>query len=830
VARLAVAATPTIGATSPSLTATATPAVSSTPTATATAVPPLAYAKEVQQIATGFMSGITWTIVALLLPVIFWRSFSKLLRGLAAAMETRGFAFDLPGFKVTVSELPLDVSIDQTRLYSPFDLEVALDDKPSDLGQIEPQKAYDLTDRVAVYWTMSPEHRDKAHNLKVGFKALGDKLDSASSWENIREETLQYAKNLEAARFLKAGNFVELLERRAGWLKDRLCELKTDKLESDRDNFLIFFAAGIAYAQKGKWEDAKPFVEKISFASDSTPRYHPAGGAWLATEYHIHAKQVFDKTPSLTVDSSDFVGPVNALLEKANTIEIAMTAIPDAQTWSERFGVSKDNSHYYKRELWKAIGFINSFLGDYSQDRAKKETYLSQGEEYLSRCAQTNNDNKDDPPSPLDFNNFADMLRERGRNRLAQATETINLALKLARAPDPHFYNTQAQIFWKKDEPFRAILALQQYGAPEAEAEVAKGGRGDVEQYLRNQILAARYAANTPGSARVLCISAAADLLKNTWAFVDRNKKRLEKLGIKDLTQIEAEILELLGYLYLDLSGKEQPAVEAFDRLEELKARAVSEVTWRRELGRAKAYTHLARQERRRSSSKAAQQYWEAANSILSSEGVEKFVNAQSSQKALDFKLRLDTVAALQALAEESYCERRGDATQELLKEEHKILGTLRTGVENDRQLQDALDREIDPVTEQPVKGALEKMRSRVRLYEAHESFLSGRLAIRNPKDPEALITMRESFEVARGVNSELDCRIDLQLGIALLQASQTAKSNIRELYDEAVAALERAVQYNVPELRTETIAALRDAYDRRNSILSKARDSAKAS
>jgi hypothetical protein len=192
----------------------------------------------------------------------------------------------------------------------------------------------------------------------------------------------------------------------------------------------------------------------------------------------------------------------------------------------------------------------------------------------------------------------------------------------------------------------------------------------------------------------------------------------------------------------------------------------------------------------------------------------------RAARRARNFRLRLDTVVALQALGEESFCEGRTDATEILLDQENTILRTLRDAMETDDGLKEYLD------------GGLQEMRTQVRFYEAHYSFLIGRLTIRKKgvSDPDALNIMRTNFNLARGVNSELNCRIDLEMGCRLLQGALEAKSNNKAVYDEAVAALERAASHDAPALRTETIDALREAYTMRNAVLIKAKDSSRSS
>src|SRR5262249_4547727 len=105
---------------------------------------------------------------------------------------------------------------------------------------------------------------------------------------------------------------------------------------------------------------------------------------------------------------------------------------------------------------------------------------------------------------------------------------------------------------------------------------------------------------------------------------------------------------------------------------------------------------------------------------------------------------------------------------------------------------------------------------------------------LRIAADPEftdaALIeTVEADLKAARSDDEDLNCRIDLQLGEFLLAAALAGRRDGAALADRALAALDRATTRNAPALRTLAIRALGDAYQRRSSVLRKAREAAKS-
>ncbi len=388
------------------------------------------------------------------------------------------------------------------------------------------------------------------------------------------------------------------------------------------------------------------------------------------------------------------------------------------------------------------------------------------------------------------------------------------MALRHSDQPDPTFYDTRARIFQGQGQPLAGLLALAQY----SEAQARAAGEQDVEQYIENQIFAAKLAVAVDEGLRYAYRALAASILENVRRFVaDVIPKYLG--GRKYQHEIEA----LLGLAYLGLPGNKSRAVDAFDRLAALSGdNATAETKWRWRLGKATALTSLARAQRRNFASPVAARHLQRAAAELAdgSAIVNQFgldLALPVGQRLLNFRLQLETAAAVHALAEESFCEGGLDAAHHLMEQQDTILISLRTALET------------DPALPQSLGSELARARSQVRLYEARRCFLLGRISIRSdPSFSDAGLADKVdvTFKPARGVNSELDCRIDLELGELLFDLALAGKGDVNDLYARAVATLELATTRDAPALRAVTVKVLAEAYARRGAVLGKARKS----
>jgi hypothetical protein len=541
-------------------------------------------------------------------------------------------------------------------------------------------------------------------------------------------------------------------------------------------------------------------------AIGSDPPYLPAGDAWLACAYHDYIQQTRAGASAVELDSEEFLKGVEAIVQQGRELA-AKVAAADFTT----FPTAKRNIPYYKSALLEVLGDITSILADYSTN-AKREQYLREGEKYLTQCLQEN-----DLPSPLLRNSLADVSRQLGR--YIEAHQQLDEAFLNSPAPDPALYHTRAMIFWEQGLPLKGLFALEQYD----ESKVKEDAAQDAEQYVENQILAAQLAAAVDCGAGDQYVAIAADILEAARRFLDKRAAILSPELAQDL---RTRIDELLGFAYLQVPGHESRAVDAFDLLSVAGGvKAPPEISWRRRLGQAKALTRLARSQRRNFSSQVAAQQCDRANAQLakSSETIKQFgldsapPVAARRRRAL---LHLDTAVAIQALAEESFCEGKLKPAQDMLEQNNDILASLRGALGSDSSLRRELGAQLTTVN------------ARLRLLEAQRCFLLGRIALRS--DPSfsgsgLLDQVEANFNAARGVDSDLECRIDLEFGELLLAAAMAKKGDVKMLYRRSLTALEAAAGRDAPALRAETMRALADAYSRSAAVARIANESSKS-
>ena len=198
---------------------------------------------------------------------------------------------------------------------------------------------------------------------------------------------------------------------------------------------------------------------------------------------------------------------------------------------------------------------------------------LHQAEADLVECAAPIDG---DPDSPLDHNNLADLYRQMGdaarRNGEPVAVQNAYYAKAHAQLDqacavdpsDPAFCHTRAMVYFSQRRYEDALGALEQCN----EGRADQASAGDIEQYVVNQMLAAKLLlAATPDDAPP-------DLARITWV-LERARQFTHKyrLALGDnADDLLATVEELLGDAYLQWPRREAAAVDAFDRLSGLKS------------------------------------------------------------------------------------------------------------------------------------------------------------------------------------------------------------------------------------------------------------------
>jgi tetratricopeptide (TPR) repeat protein len=635
--------------------------------------------------------------------------------------------------------------------------------------------------------------------------ALAALTKACEQGSDPKSDLVDFATKLEVARFCQAAPLGNLIDRHQA-LRESIKQLQQkDPKSLNKEDLLVLQSVGTAYAQMGAWALGQAAVEKI--VTVRVPPYLPGADAWLACAYHEYVRQACTGTSPIDLGSEDFFKGIEPILQTGRDL-VAQAEANDFKA----FGTSEGNISYYRSSLYATLGDIITILAEYSRDTADRDQRLQEGQKYLDLCLRISD-------QPLIRNSLADVSRQLGR--YSEAHQKLDEAFRVSPVPDPVLYHTRATIFWDQGMPLQGLYAIQQYDQSRVEDKATQ----NAEQYVDNQILAAKLAAAAGDSARRnQYVALAADILESARAFLDKRSALLEA-SVQDLRN---QIDELLGFAYLQLPGCESRAADAFDRLC-LPAgfKPATEVSWRQRLGRAKALTRLARSQRRNSSVQAAVQYCDRAN--------EQLVNSQDTVKQFSIEstvpiarrrrralLYLDTAVAIQELAEENFCEGKLKSSKDLLDQGGAIFAALH----------DALGLDISLCRELELADLLNTVSNRLRLLQAQQCFLSGRIALR--LDPSfndgGLVDRVEGiFSAARGVDSDLDCRIDLEFGELLLAAALAKKGDVKMLYRRSLMMLESAAGRDVPLLRPEALRALADAYARNGAVSRIASESSKS-
>ena len=647
------------------------PAAESKAEAAPAAVDPIvARTKAVGDAIGAVLGAIGWAIVALVLLLVFQCQLREILKTLATAMQDRGVTLDVLSVKVQIAERALDASEERVVLFSGWPLEIVEEaslDRPGALGEIVPQRKFPVTDTVAQYWKAT--HAAETNKLSEARDRLEARCRGAHDFAGARSALVEFARALEVARFLDASILVDLLDRDPV-LREGIRSLKPGDVPGAVDDYVILHAAGVAYAQRSRWASAIELLDKIAWKGE-TFSYVPAADTWLACAYHAtltaleqkHRDGDFEQVlPELSTE-------VKKLLTQGRGLASAMDS---AETW-RALPRLRANVGYYRREVLKSIGEIASILLDYAVAPEDKATYRQETEGALKRCCE---EIAHEPPSPLDWNNLADVYRQQGR--YAEAHETLDQA---GPQLDPAFQNTRALIFHGENKPLQGLLALQRYG----EAQASAASDQDLAQYVENQILAAKLAAAIEPRMSPPHLAQAADLLEAVRQFVDGSEKR--RRAVED--EQRAEIDALLGFTYLQLPGRETAAVEAFARLAARGYGAGAAVRWRRRLGHARALTRLARSQRRAFSSEHGAQSRKDAAAVLTDSGnaLKQFgldTGVALARRDHHLRLHLDTAIAWQALAEETFSQGAWQTAREDRDQGGTILGGPETVLATD--------------------------------------------------------------------------------------------------------------------------------------------------
>ena len=625
--------------------------------------------------------------------------------------------------------------------------------------------------------------------------------DRTRDFVSLRAELDTFVATLDACLYLEADQFTDLLGTRQA-LRHGIESLAPKDLAKDAKDFLVLHAAGVAYAQKGDWKVAAKTLNKVALA-DGVPHYVPAGSVWLTSQYHAYVAELESDHPEVELDSTQFFAKVQEFMVQAR---LFLDALRQVQ-WNDTARPS--GRGYFVRELLKDLGSIGSILAEYASPAALQADLFQQAEADLGACLVPIDGAAH---SALDHNNLADLYRQMAdvakQNEqpagvqdayYAHAHDQLDKAFGLD-GSDPTFCHTRAMVFFSQRRCDKGLRALEDY--TKSQAEKARGR--DIEQYVDNQILAAKLLAAIGQDGEPPDLTRIVWVLDGAKEFLNRYRV---KLGDHTADNLQARIEELLGYAYLQWPRRESSALEAFDRLFKLPQWKPMDVTKVRCcLWRARALIRVARTRRREYSRELAGRLRERARTdlialvtLLGAFKADSTVPRRRRER--NARLRLDTVISLQALAEEYFAGEELERAKGLLNQEADILTSL-------------ANLNLPDQT-----GA--QMRDQVGRSSSRLALLSGRILIRvEPHTVDLIGKVEEKFNEARGFGAEQDCQIDLELGELLLRSARLRLGTPMHLYDRAVESFERAASHNAPALRNDTIRALSVAYAMRETVM----------
>jgi hypothetical protein len=750
--------------------------------------------KALQELLAALMGGVSWAIVALVVLLLFRDKLLDLFVRFVDTIVDRGGSLEVSAFKLQLPERPGEEGNEARPLFlSPFELD---DERGPDGGllwDIPPQYEYPTSDSVGEYRKTHLGGGAVADVMKREFDALEAACNRGESFAVLKPQLVKYVVALEEARFLDASRFAVLMASSAYSLGTDINALRPAALPADAADFLIVHAGAIALAQQGDMKGALALLKDMPFTK--APLYVPAGPMWVSASYNCLIADA--KAAELSLDSADMLAKIRGLIDQAKQLEEALKTL----SWNDV--QLKAPKAYYAREFSKDIGSILSIYAEFGP-LSERKALLLEARPHLEASVQQPDPNE--PPTPLDHNNLADLYRQ-----LAVLADPLDAAglftlahgevdQALAKERDPIFHGTRALLLLAQGREGEAAKVLEPYvGETRDEGLCSK----DRVESVQNQLLAAKISVKGLGDDGV---RPAIGILDSARRYVARVRSELKG----DAEEFEANITELLSFAHLRI--KDYPkAVERFDTLIVLPgwAGATSATKLRARVGRVLALGGYARRERRQSSYPGAKTLRaRAAQDVADVLGLMKAtvkLDTPGRQRLVE-GLWLDAVRAIQLTAEELYAGFESAAAQDMSGELAPLLTTLAG----------PLDARVD------AEGV--ERRAVLRRVQSRNALLTARLLLRlQPNSTEETLgKVVEALRSARGSERALDCQADLEEGVARLTAVRLGIGDVEREYTQAIDALERASREDVPTLRGETIRVLAQAYAMRPMVRKK--------
>lgn len=761
------------------------------------------------------LNGIGWSVVALLVLYTLRTQLQDLLKGLVKALPDRGITIDVGTFKLQLAERLVEGNDESSSLRSrsPFEVdeENPLDSWPT-VKEVRPQLMVSVSDSVGKHWELYLGAKADAEQMRTDRDALKKACGSAGvTFVLLRPALLSYVRSLEKARFREAKQLAQLLDEHEA-LRSGIGALAPTDPVSEQDDCAVLHAVGVAYTQADRWQEAMVALEKITW-SGAKPFYIPAGSVWLAANYN---RLIDTLHTDALLDSDEVLTQVSAEIDRGQHLARAIELASDADWANLKVAAPKG---YYLREVYKDIGDAAGTIADHLSTLSTRRRYLDQALGYLQRCVDTL---LNEPPSPLDHNNLADLYRQLGdlaRKEDGNVIEAARLyglahthvALALSppakdAAPDPFYLNTSAVLLASEQRYRQALNELENYTAAHA---LLSGESQEQYQYVSNLMLAAKLEVADHQADDPRGVVHATRILGRAEQFLGLSTHQLPH---DEVDELRTQVRDLLAFAYLQSPRGEARAKTVFEQVMVPAWNPSTTAELRTRVGYLTALVRIARHERRLSSLATADALRHKASREIQPVFALLKKLAVTSDVPGDIRKRnigswLDAVAVMQLLAEEKLCGHDAQAARALVRVAGEHLVQLRG--------------EVSPSGPGHDHGQTLLLK---RITARHALLAARLIAEEDPtlKSATTLALAEETLLGARGVRAELDCQAELEQGWLRLTSARFRRGDPEADFLEATSAFERAVACDAPSLRREAARSLAQAHALRASILRK--------
>ena len=783
-----------------------------------------------------FLSKTQWALLLLLLIVICRKGLKGIATALAGRFETaEGIEFQAKGVQIKL-EGPVAApgQVNVSLFASALDIEPAASTASGvALGWIEEHLTVEVSWRRASQWANDEREKNAREPLKKkrdeALKTLADLLKEEKpandeSFElQLVEHILRYATALERYRYVDEEQLKALLENEHVQAVVKSIRTKGNSPDGPRIHYL-YHAVGITYALERRWTESEV---ALSWMIEPRVKYLPAARMLLCSRYHgfirkLLAEGAQEEKPNPEEFASDFLQTCNHLKDETDR--------------KLRQGANADDA-FYAREFFSAAGTTLSMIAEILPSR--REELLKSAEDFLRRCTEKM---ADGGPSADDFNNYADLLRQRERWDEGLA------AMKLARQEiekegvewPPDFAETNALIFAGGKRLLESLLAIDEYDKKQALGAWGRKDYSGFVKYLENQVIRAKLVfrfmrgggegeAGDGTASPTIPVSDIYTVIRILNCARDLLDHRKQSLPDKTRCHLlEQSLNDALGDAYLQTLWMVDEAQEAFDRSQrvggQLQSKEWPEARWRRRVALASGRLRLAQLQRQNFNLGIATKQRKMAADLLATDPdmhrdlpLDAVGDRRLHSRIL---LYLDLLEASQDLASECFHQDGLENAQNLLDGPiEKLLATV-GAVGADQTALSVLGAEFGKVVV-----------PRWRFAERRKFYLQARLTAARSKQPlteKIVADVEQKYVLARGGDGLWTQRVDLACGQFLLGAALAGEGNVESWYERALAKFEQVMASTDPTYRREAMHAYAAAVNQRPAVRRRRREQEK--